>query len=62
MSTMVIEVYEALKDAGVSEEKAIRASEALSKNEALTKSDIAMLERQILAVQSEQKLIKNTLS
>ena len=58
MSTMVIEVYEALKDAGVSEEKAIRASEALSKNEALTKSDIAVLERQILLVQSEQKLMK----
>jgi len=62
---MVVEVYEALKDAGVSEEKAIRASEALSKNEALTKADIAALdhhiislERQILLVQSEQKLMK----
>jgi len=58
MSTMLIEVYEALKDAGVSDEKAIRASEALSKNETLTKTDIIALEKQIMLVQSEQKLMK----
>jgi len=55
---MLVEVYEALKDVGVSDEKAIRASEALSKNEALTKTDIIALEKQIMLVQSEKKLMK----
>ncbi len=58
MSTMTIEVYEALKAAGAPEDKAIQAAEAVASSQSATKSDILMLEKQIMLVQSEQKLMK----
>jgi len=55
---MTIEVYEALKAAGAPEDKAIQAAEAVASSQSATKSDILMLEKQIMLVQSEQKLMK----
>jgi len=55
---MTVEVYEALKAAGAPEDKAIQAAEAVASSQSATKSDILMLEKQIMLVQSEQKLMK----
>jgi len=55
---MIVEVYEALKAAGAPEDKAIQAAEAVASSQSATKSDILMLEKQIILVQSEQKLMK----
>jgi len=38
MSTMIVEVYEALKAAGAPEEKAIRAAEAVSESQTASKT------------------------
>jgi len=55
---MTVEAYEALKAAGAPEDKAIQAAEAVASSQSATKSDILMLEKQIILVQSEQKLMK----
>ncbi|CAB1367270.1 integrase [Denitratisoma oestradiolicum] len=43
MTTMISEVFEAFRDAGVSEEKARKAAEALASESLATKHDIASL-------------------
>ncbi len=43
MTTMISEVFEAFRDAGVSEEKARKAAEALASESLATKNDIASL-------------------
>ncbi len=58
MSTMVVEVYEALKAAGAPEDKAIQAAEAVASSHTATKSDIMLLEKQMMLIQSEQRLMK----
>jgi hypothetical protein len=55
MSTMLKEVYDALKEAGVSEEKASAAAVAVSayqlnRSNLATKEDIARLEREISTI------------
>ena len=44
MATMIREVYEALREAGTSEERAISDSEAIEKGRQATKDDIHKLE------------------
>lgn len=51
MSTMIVEVYEALKDAGVSEEKAIRAAEAVSESQTASKADVDRLEKRMIRIE-----------
>ncbi|MDX8389197.1 MAG: hypothetical protein R8M38_01770 [Mariprofundaceae bacterium] len=57
MSTMTVEVYEALKDAGASEQKAIQAAEAVATSQSSPKIDIRMLEKKMLLFQSDQRLM-----
>ena len=45
MATMISEVYDAFRSAGVPEDKARAAAEALSADQLATKADIAKLER-----------------
>jgi hypothetical protein len=45
MATMISEVYDAFRSAGVPEDKARAAAEALSEDQLATKADIAKLER-----------------
>ena len=45
MATMISEVYDAFRSAGVPEDKARAAAEALSEDQLATKADIARLER-----------------
>ncbi|MFA6699505.1 MAG: hypothetical protein WCS28_04990 [Thiomicrospira sp.] len=50
MSTMFTEVYTAFKKAGVPEEDAVRAAEALSNVQTATKADIVELRKDIASV------------
>jgi hypothetical protein len=50
MATMISEVYDAFRSAGVPEDKARAAAEALSEDQLATKSDIAKLEKEITVV------------
>ena len=50
MATMISEVYDAFRSAGVPEDKARAAAEALSEDQLATKSDIAKLEKEITDV------------
>lgn len=50
MTTMIKEVYDAFIEAGVSEEKAGKAAEAISEESLATKADIAELKAQLLVV------------
>ncbi len=45
MATMISEVYDAFRSAGVPEDKARAAAEALSEDQLATKADIAKLEQ-----------------
>ena len=47
MTTMISEVYDAFRSAGVPEEKARKAAEALSSDALATKGDIARLEKEL---------------
>jgi hypothetical protein len=47
MTTMISEVYEAFRAAGVPEDKARLAAEALSSESLATKSDIARLDKEL---------------
>lgn len=58
MSTMIFEVFDAFRTAGVPEDKARKAAEALSSETAVTKGDIAKLEREIAAVRTDVTLLK----
>lgn len=58
MSIMIVEVYNAFRKAGVPEKEAQDAAEALSNETTATKSDIGQLEKQIIEVNGEIKVIK----
>lgn len=47
MTTMISEVYEAFRSAGVPEEQAKKAAEALSAESLATKGDIVRIERDL---------------
>ena len=47
MTTMISEVYDAFRSAGVPEEKARKAAEAMSSDALATKGDIARLEKEL---------------
>ncbi len=50
MSTMISEVYTAFRKAGVSEEDAKAAAEALSAESLATKDDIRKLDKELLII------------
>ncbi len=50
MTTMISEVYDAFRDAGVSEEKARKAAEALSSESLATKADMVRIERELAVI------------
>ena len=50
MATMISEVYDAFRSAGVPEDKARAAAEALSEEQLATKTDIANLEKELLVI------------
>jgi hypothetical protein len=50
MATMISEVYDAFRSAGVPEDKARAAAEALSEEQLPTKTDIAKLEKELLVI------------
>jgi len=50
MSTMISEVYSAFRKAGVSEDDAKAAAEALSAESLATKDDIKKLDRELLII------------
>lgn len=50
MSTMISEVYDAFRSAGVPEDKARAAAEALSEDQLATKADIVKLEKELLVI------------
>ncbi|MDP1605083.1 MAG: hypothetical protein Q8L93_00290 [Rhodocyclaceae bacterium] len=50
MATMISEVYAAFRSAGVDEENARKAAEALSNDALATKADIARIERELLVI------------
>nr|CRH07225.1 Protein of unknown function [Candidatus Magnetococcus massalia] len=50
MTTMIPEIYTALKDAGASEESAVKAAEALAQEQLATKADIAKVERGLAVI------------
>lgn len=47
MTTMISEVYDAFRSAGVPEDKARKAAEALRSDALATKGDIARLEKEL---------------
>jgi len=50
MTTMISEVYEAFRVAGVPEEKARKAAEALSAENLATKLDITSIEKELILI------------
>lgn len=50
MSTMISGVYDAFRSAGVPEDKARAAAEALSEGQLATKTDIVKLEKELLVI------------
>ena len=58
MSTMIVEVYNAFRKAGVPEKEAQDAAEALSNETTATKADIQVVERKMIEINGEIKIIK----
>jgi len=58
MSTMIFEVFDAFRTAGVPEDKARKAAEALSSETTATKGDMSKLEKEIAAIRSDMTLLK----
>ena len=58
MSTMITEVYTAFKKAGVPEEDAVRAAEALSNVQTASKADIAHVREDMVKLEKELIVIK----
>lgn len=58
MTTMISEVYEAFRAAGVPDDKARKVAEVLFTETALTKGDMRGLERRLDAIDGEIKLVK----
>jgi len=50
MSTTISVVYDAFRSAGVPEDKARAAAEALSEDQLATKADISKLEKELLVI------------
>ncbi|WP_036263501.1 hypothetical protein [Methylocapsa aurea] len=50
MSTMISEVYDAFRSAGVPEDKARAPAEALSEDQLATKADIVKLGKELLVI------------
>ncbi len=50
MTTMISEVYDAFRDAGVSEEKARKAAEALSSESLATKAEVVRIEPELAVI------------
>ncbi len=50
MATMISEVYAAFRAAGVDEEHARKAAEALSNEALATKADVGRIERELLVI------------
>jgi len=55
---LIIEVYTAFRKAGVPEQEAQDAAEALSNETTATKADIGKLEKQMIEINGEIKVIK----
>ena len=60
MSTMITEVYNAFRKAGVPESEAQAAAEALSNETSATKADITNLDKKLYTIESDMKIIKWT--
>ncbi len=58
MTTMISEVYQAFRKAGVPEEEARSAAEALSAESIATKGDIQLLDKKIDQLQAEIVIVK----
>ena len=58
MSTMIDEVYNTFRKAGVPEKEAQDAAEALSNETTATKADIQVVERKMIEINGEIKIIK----
>lgn len=58
MGTMITEVYTAFKKAGVPEEDALRAAEALSNVQTASKVDIAHVREDMVKLEKELIVIK----
>lgn len=58
MTTMISEVYSAFRTAGVPEEEARKAAEALSAESLATRSDIADVKRELADVKQELAVVK----
>lgn len=58
MTTMISAVYDAFRSAGVPEEKARKAAEAMSSEATATKGGIVKLDKEIAAVRADISLLK----
>lgn len=58
MATMISEVYTAFRKAGVPEDEARQAAEALSSESVATKSDITRLEKEMIKTQGQINVIR----
>lgn len=58
MSTMIAEVYDAFRSAGVPEEKALKAASAMAAETTATKADIAKLEKELVAINGKITLVQ----
>ncbi len=58
MSTMITEVYNAFRKAGVPEKEAQDAAEALSNETTATKSDVESLDKKMIEITGEIKILK----
>ena len=50
MSTMIFEVFDAFRSAGVPEDKAKKAAEAISNETTATKDDVVRIERELAVI------------
>ena len=50
MSTMIFEVFDAFRSAGVPEDKAKKAAEAISNETTATKDDVVHIERELAVI------------
>jgi len=58
MSTMIVEVYNAFRKAGVPEKEAQEAAEALANENVATKADMQLMEKKIIEINGEIKILK----
>lgn len=58
MTTMISEVFDAFRSAGVPEDKARKAAEALSNESMATKGDMVKLEKEVAALRTDIAVLK----